>query len=58
VRVSWAMVIVPLFVVVAIAKPIFTMCSGVSCLFIMALIPEVPKSFCCILLSLIVELRS
>ena len=48
VRVSWAMVIVPLFVVVAMAKPIFTASSGVSCLFAMSLIPEVPKSLCCI----------
>lgn len=47
VRVSWAIVIVPLFVVVAMAKPIFTASSGVSCLFAMALIPEVPKSLCC-----------
>ena len=45
VRVSWAMVIVPLFVVVAMAKPIFTASSGVRSLFAMALIPEVPKSF-------------
>jgi len=48
VRVSWAMVVVPLFVVVAMAKPIFTASSGVNCLFAMSLIPEVPKSLCCI----------
>jgi len=47
----------PLFVVVATAKPIFTIISGVNSLFTMPLIPEVPKSFCCILLSLIVDWR-
>ena len=57
VRVSYAMVMFPEFVVVATAKPIFTICSGVKSLFIMPLIPEVPKSLCCILFSLIVDLR-
>lgn len=58
VRVSWAMVTGAEFVVVAMAKPIFTVSSGVSSLFAMALIPEVPKSFCFILFSLVVDLRS
>lgn len=45
VRVSWAIVILPASVVVAMAKPVCSASCSVRSLFTMPLMPDVPKSF-------------